>query len=101
MTHPINGLIQEGEGSKMGKNNQETEVVGKLLNTIRVKLETMPVRNSKIMKSFEVLDHLETSVEKQHDKMAVESMVTFLSSITIAPIKQELNQLKQHLRISF
>jgi hypothetical protein len=85
----------------MGKKERETEVVGTLLNTIRVKLETMPVRNSKIMKSFEVLDHLETSVEKQHDKMAIESMVTFLSSITIAPIKQELAQLKQHLQISF
>ena len=85
----------------MAKKERETEVVGTLLNTIRVKLETMPVRNSKIMKSFEVLDHLETSVEKQHDKMAIESMITFLSSITIAPIKQELTQLKQHLRISF
>ena len=85
----------------MERKELETEVVGTLLNTIRVKLETMPVRNSKIMKSFEVLDQLETSVEKQHDKMAIESMVTFLSSITIAPIKQELSQLKQHLRISF
>ena len=85
----------------MGKKERESEVVGTLLNAIRVKLETMPVRNSKIMKSFEVLDHIETSVEKQHDKMAIESMVTFLSSITIAPIKQELTQLKQHLQISF
>lgn len=84
----------------MEKNVHETEAVGNLLKTIRVKLETMPVRNSKIMKSFEVLDRLETLVGKHHDKLVIESLITFLASITIAPIKQELNQLKQHLQIS-
>lgn len=79
----------------------ETEAVGKLLNTIRVKLEKMPVRNSKIMKSFEILDRLETLVGKQHDKLAIESSVNFLSSITLAPIKPEIKQLKQQLRLGF
>lgn len=84
----------------MEKQKHETEAVGNLLNTIRVKLETLPVRNSKIMKSFEILDRLETEtlVKKPHDQMAVERLVNFLASITLAPIKQELNQLKQHLQ---
>ncbi|WP_071393200.1 hypothetical protein [Bacillus tuaregi] len=82
----------------MKKNDTE---VGNLLNTIRVKLETMPVRNSKIMKSFEILDRLEALVGKQQDKLAIESSVNFLSSITLAPIKPEINQLKQHLRLGF
>ncbi|KAA9014486.1 hypothetical protein [Niallia endozanthoxylica] len=79
----------------------ETEAVGKLLNVIRVKLETMPVRNSKIMKSFEILDRLETLVGKQQDILAIESSVNFLSSITLAPIKPEIKQLKQHLQLGF
>lgn len=93
-------MIRKGEGSMMEKQKHETEAVGNLLNTIRVKLETLPVRNSKIMKSFEILDRLETEtlVKKPHDQMAVERLVNFLASITLAPIKQELNQLKQHLQ---
>ncbi|WP_394239331.1 hypothetical protein [Niallia oryzisoli] len=83
------------------KKEHETEAVGNLLSTIRVKLETMPVRNSKIMKSFEILDRLETLIGKQQDKLAIESSVNFLSSITLAPIKPEINQLKQHLRLGF
>jgi len=79
----------------------ETEAVGKLLKAIRVKLETMPVRNSKIMKSFEILDRLETLVGKQQDTLAIESSVNFLSSITLAPIKPEIKQLKQHLQLGF
>lgn len=81
------------------KNMYEKETVGKLLNTIRVKLETMPVRNSKIMKSFEVLDHLEGEIRKQQDRFAIEKWINFLSSITLAPIKQDLNQLKRHLSL--
>jgi len=82
------------------KNELEFETVGSLLSTIRKKLESMPVRNSKIMKSPEILDKLETLVDKQHDKLAVEKLVTFLASITLAPIKKEVNLLKQHLNIS-
>ncbi|WP_428910163.1 hypothetical protein [Niallia sp. Krafla_26] len=82
------------------KREQEFETVGHLLKSIRVKLDSMPVRNSKIMKSPEILDTLETLVDKQHDKLAVEKLVTFLASITIAPIKKEINLLKQHLKIS-
>ncbi|WP_338471102.1 hypothetical protein R4Z10_20385 [Niallia sp. XMNu-256] len=82
------------------KKDQEFETVGHLLKRIRIKLETMPVRNSKIMKSPEILDTLETMVVKQHDKLAIEKLVTFLASITLAPIKKEVNQLKQHLNIS-
>lgn len=84
----------------MEKNQHETEAVDILLNTIRVKLKTLPVRNSKIMKSVEILDRLETEslVEKPQDKMALERLITFLASITLAPIKQELNQLQQHLQ---
>ena len=93
-------LIQEGEEFMMEKNEHETEAVGKLLRSIRVKLETMPVRNSKIMKSFEVLDSLETLVAKQQDKRTIERLIIFLASITLAPIRQEIKQLKQHLRIS-
>ena len=86
----------------MTKSGHEVETVGKLINTIRVKLDSMPVRNSKIMKSSEILDQLETEAlaEKQSNKMAVESLVTFLASITIAPIKQEIKQLKRHLNLS-
>ncbi|MCQ6274525.1 hypothetical protein JMM81_06010 [Bacillus sp. V3B] len=84
----------------METHKHETEAVGKLLNAIRVKLETLPVRNSKIMKSFEILDRLETEalVGKPQDKMAIERLIIFLASITLAPIKQELNQLNQHLQ---
>lgn len=82
------------------KKELEFENVGNLLKTIRVKLESMPVRNSKIMKSPEILDTLETLVVKQQDKLAIEKLVTFLASITLAPIKQEVNLLKQHLKIS-
>ena len=83
----------------MNKNEHETEAVGKLLNSIRVKLETMPVRNSKIMKSFEILDHLEGMIGKHQDKRAMEKLVTFLASITLAPIRQDIHQLKQHLSL--
>ena len=83
----------------VNKNEHEKEAVGKVLNSIRVKLETMPVRNSKIMKSFEVLDHLEGMIGKQPDKLAMEKLITFLGSITIAPIRSDLNQLKQHLSL--
>jgi hypothetical protein len=81
------------------RREQEFETVGNLLSTIRVKLESMPVRNSKIMKSPEILDTLETLVDKQQDKLAIEKLVTFLGSITLAPIKKEINLLKQHLNI--
>jgi hypothetical protein len=91
--------FQEGEESMMKKNEHENEAVGKLLNSIRVKLETMPVRNSKIMKSFEVLDHLEGWIGKQQDKLAIEKLITFLASITLAPIRQDIKQLKQHLSL--
>lgn len=80
-------------------NLNEKETIKKLLNSIRVKLETMPVRNSKIMKSFEVLDHLEGEISKEQDRTAIEKWITFLSSITLAPIKQDLKQLKQHLSL--
>nr|WP_295971491.1 hypothetical protein [uncultured Bacillus sp.] len=81
------------------KNTFENEIVGKLLHSIRVKLETMPVRNSKIMKSFEVLEHLEGEIGRQHDRLAIEKLINFLSSIALAPIKQDLHQLKQHLSL--
>lgn len=82
------------------KREHEVETVDHLINTIRVKLETMPVRNSKIMKSPEILDTLETLVAKQQDQLAIEKLVNFLASITLAPIKKEINLLKQHLNIS-
>ncbi len=82
------------------KREQEFETVGNLLITIREKLESMPVRNSKIMKSPEILDTLETLVDRQHDKLAIEKLVTFLASITLAPIKKEVNLLKQHFNLS-
>lgn len=85
----------------MVRNEQELEAVGRLIKAIRVKLESMPVRNSKIMKSPEVLDRLETLVDNHHDILAIEKLVTFLGSITLAPIKQEINQLKHHLKISY
>jgi hypothetical protein len=80
-------------------NEMENEAVKTLLQTIRVKLETIPVRNSKIMKSFEILDRLETLVGNQQDKLAIEKLINFLSSITLAPIRQDLKQLKQHLQM--
>ncbi len=80
------------------KKELEFETVGNLLKTIRIKLESMPVRNSKIMKSPEVLDTLENLLVKQQDKLAIEKLVTFLASITLAPIKKEVNLLKQHLK---
>jgi hypothetical protein len=52
------------------------------------------------MKSPEILDTLETLVDKQQDQLAIEKLVTFLASITLAPIKKEINLLKQHLNIS-
>lgn len=91
--------VCEGEDSMTNMNMYEKETVGTLLNSIRVKLETMPVRNSKIMKSFEVLDHLEGELGKQQDKLTIEKWINFLSSITLAPIKQDLKQLKQHLSL--
>lgn len=84
----------------MEKKEHEFETVNHILSTIRVKLESMPVRNSKIMKSPEILDTLETLVDKQQDPLAIEKLVTFLASITLAPIKKEINLLKQHLNIS-
>jgi len=83
------------------KSEMELEAVGKIIKTIRLKLESMPVRNSKIMKSPEVLDRLETLVDNHHDRLAIEKLVNFLGSITLAPIKQEITQLKHHLKISY
>lgn len=95
------GMFDSGGRRVMvDRKEQEFEVVGNLLKTIRVKLESMPVRNSKIMKSPEILDTLETLVVKQQDRLAIEKLVTFLASITLAPIKKEVKQLKQHLKIS-
>ena len=94
-------LIREGEVVIVEKKITEFETVNHLLSTIRVKLESMPVRNSKIMKSPEILDTLENFlVDKQQDQLAIEKLVTFLASITLAPIKKEINLLKQHLNIS-
>ncbi|MBP3039182.1 TetR/AcrR family transcriptional regulator [Bacillaceae bacterium Marseille-Q3522] len=83
----------------MKKNENETELAVQIVRNIRMKLEMSPVRNSKIMKSFEILDRLESIIGNQHDLLVVESLITYLASISIAPIKNEVKQLKQQIHL--